>query len=56
MHIYLCTPAEIFLRMYSCMTAGPKEKDTQILVHSAKLLSVKTEQIKTTTYRAGFCS
>ena len=34
------------------MTAGPKEKDTQILVHSAKLLSVKTEQIKTTTYRA----
>ena len=56
MHIHLCTLAEIFLRMYSRMTAGSKEKDIQIVVHSAKLLSVKTEQIKTTTYRAGFGS
>ena len=38
------------------ITAGSKEKNIQILVHSAKLLSVKTEQIKTTTYRGGFCS
>lgn len=38
------------------VTAGSKEKNVQILMHSAKLLSVKTEEIKTTTYRAGFRS